>query len=59
METAAVGHVAYANGVPYIGVRSISDMAGANPTENRVESFAPIAARNAATVVRALLRELH
>ncbi len=58
METAAVGHVAYANGVPYIGIRSISDMAGANPNENRVESFAPIAARNAATVVRALLANL-
>jgi len=58
METAAVGHVAYANGVPYIGIRSISDMAGANPNENRVESFAPIAARNAATVVRALLADL-
>jgi adenosylhomocysteine nucleosidase len=58
METAAVGHVAYANGVPYIGIRSISDMAGANPNENRVESFAPIAARNAAIVVRALLRDL-
>ncbi len=58
METAAVGHVAHANGVPYIGVRSISDMAGANPAENRVESFAPIAARNAAIVVRALLVDL-
>jgi len=58
METAAVGHVAYANGVPYIGIRSISDMAGANPKENRVESFAPIAARNAAIVARALLRDL-
>ena len=56
METAAVGHVAYANGIPYVGVRSISDMAGATPGENRVESFAPIAARNAATVVRAMLR---
>ena len=58
METAAVGHVAHANGVPYLGVRSISDMAGGNPNENRVESFAPIAARNAAAVVRALLADL-
>ncbi len=58
METAAIGHVAYANGVPFIGIRSISDMAGANPKENRVESFAPIAARNAAAVARALLRTL-
>jgi adenosylhomocysteine nucleosidase len=59
METAAIGHVAYANGVPYLGVRSISDMAGANPNENRVESFAPVAAANAAAVVRALLADLH
>ncbi|NKB90340.1 MAG: phosphorylase [Acidobacteria bacterium] len=56
METAAIGHVAYANGVPYVGVRAISDMAGANPNENRVESFAPVAANNAAAVVRALIR---
>ena len=55
METAAIGHVAYVNGVPFVGVRAISDMAGANPNENRVESFAPIAARNAAAVVRAML----
>ena len=58
METAAIGHVAYANGVPFIGIRSISDMAGANPKENRVESFAPIASGNAAAVTRALLRTL-
>jgi adenosylhomocysteine nucleosidase len=58
METAAIGHVAYANGVPYLGVRSISDMAGANPNQNRVESFAPVAAANAAAVVRALLADL-
>lgn len=58
METAAVGHVAYANGIPYIGVRGISDMAGANPKENRVESYAPMAARNAASVVAALLHRM-
>lgn len=58
METAAVAHAARANGVPYLGVRSISDLAGGNPNENRVESFAPMAARNAASVVVALLARL-
>ncbi|MCR5884375.1 5'-methylthioadenosine/S-adenosylhomocysteine nucleosidase [Rhizobacter sp. J219] len=29
METAALAHVAHANGVPYIALRSISDLAGA------------------------------
>lgn len=29
METAALAHVAYANGVPYIAFRSLSDLAGA------------------------------
>ena len=28
METAAIAHVAYANGVPYIAFRSLSDLAG-------------------------------
>lgn len=30
METAALAHVAYANGVPYIAFRSVSDLAGAH-----------------------------
>jgi adenosylhomocysteine nucleosidase len=29
METAALAHVAYANGIPYIAFRSLSDLAGA------------------------------
>lgn len=30
METAALAHVAYANGVPYLAFRSVSDLAGAH-----------------------------
>jgi adenosylhomocysteine nucleosidase len=29
METAALAHVAYSNGIPYIAFRSLSDLAGA------------------------------
>jgi adenosylhomocysteine nucleosidase len=29
METAALAHVAYANAIPYIAFRSLSDLAGA------------------------------
>ena len=57
MESAAVAHVAYANGVPFIAVRSLSDLAG-GAGENQMEVFLGLAAGNAATVVKALLRAL-
>ena len=57
MESAAVAHVAYANGVPFIAVRSLSDLAG-GAGENQMEVFLGLAAGNAATVVEALLRAL-
>ena len=57
METAAVGHVAWVNGLPYLGVRSISDLAGATPHENKVTTYGGLAARNAAAFVEAFLRE--
>jgi adenosylhomocysteine nucleosidase len=55
METAAVGHVAMVNGIPYGAVRSISDLAGATPHENKVTTFGPLAAANAAAFVEAFL----
>ena len=56
MESAAVAHVAYANGVPFIAIRSLSDLAGGDEAGNQLEIFFDLAADNAAEVVKALLR---
>lgn len=58
MESAAVAHVAYANGVPFIAVRSLSDLAGGGAGENQMEAFLGLAAGNAAAFVTELLRAL-
>jgi adenosylhomocysteine nucleosidase len=58
METAALAHVAYANGIPYIAFRSLSDLAGAeefNP--DAVALFASgLAEVNEAAVTLAFLQ---
>ena len=58
MESAAVAHVAYANGIPFIVVRSLSDLAGGDEDKNQMEVFFQLAADNSATVVKALLRAI-
>ena len=58
MESAAVAHVAFANDVPFIAVRSLSDLAGGGPGETEIGVFFGLAADNAAAVVRALLRAM-
>ncbi|MCE2518902.1 MAG: 5'-methylthioadenosine/S-adenosylhomocysteine nucleosidase [Alphaproteobacteria bacterium] len=58
MESAAVAHVAYANDIPFIAVRSLSDLAGGHEGANQLEVFLGLAADNATTVVKALLREM-
>lgn len=55
MESAAVAMVAEQNGVPYIIFRSVSDLAGADPDENRIPTFMALASSNAAKVVTAML----
>lgn len=55
METAAVGHVAYANGVPFLAFRSLSDLAGGGEGENQMRTFFQIAADNSARVLLAFL----
>ncbi len=55
MESAAVAHVAYANGVPFIAFRSLSDLAGGGEGENQMATFMSLASRNSAEVVRAFL----
>jgi adenosylhomocysteine nucleosidase len=58
MESAAVGQVAYANGVPYIVFRSLSDLAGGGEKGNEMGTFMRLAAENSASVVKAFLKAL-
>ena len=58
MESAAVAHVAYANDVPFVAVRSLADLAGGGEGANRMEIFLDLAAGNAAAVVKAMLSEM-
>ncbi|NML45748.1 5'-methylthioadenosine/S-adenosylhomocysteine nucleosidase [Ramlibacter sp. G-1-2-2] len=55
METAAMAQVAYANGVPFIAFRSLSDLAGGGEGENEIGTFFKIAADNSANVLLAFL----
>lgn len=56
METAAIAMVSYANGVPYIAFRSLSDLAGGGQAnENEIRAFERLAARNSAAFVLAYL----
>jgi adenosylhomocysteine nucleosidase len=57
METAAVATVAYANRVPFIAFRSLSDLAGGGE-KNEVATFFGLAAENSAAVVMGYLRAL-
>ncbi len=56
METAASAMVAYANSVPFIAFRSLSDLAGGGEGENEIGTFFQIAADNSANVVLAFLK---
>lgn len=55
MESAAVAHVAHANGVPFVAFRSLSDLAGGGDGANEMNTFLALAAENSAAVVRAFL----
>ncbi len=61
METAAVAQVCAVNGVPFIGIRSASDLAGGSGSESaqtEIEQFFKVAAFNSAKVVIEYLRNL-
>lgn len=58
MESAAVAHVAYINGVPFISFRGVSDLAGGDPAQNQEANFEQLASRNSANVVKAFLKGL-
>jgi adenosylhomocysteine nucleosidase len=57
-ESAAVAHVAYANHLPYIAFRSLSDLAGGGEGENTMDTFEGLASDNSAAVVMAFLDAL-
>jgi adenosylhomocysteine nucleosidase len=58
MESAAVAHVAYANKIPFIAFRSLSDLAGGGEGENEIGTFFQLASDNSASVVKAFLKAL-
>ena len=55
METSAIATVAYANTIPYIGFRSLSDLAGGGGGVNEYPIFEVLAAENAAAFLREFL----
>ncbi|MCJ2186735.1 5'-methylthioadenosine/S-adenosylhomocysteine nucleosidase [Novosphingobium beihaiensis] len=58
MESGAVAQVAYANEVPTIIFRSLSDLAGGDKEKNMEDTFEHLASVNSAHVVRAFLAAL-
>lgn len=58
MESAAVAHVAYANDVPFIAFRSLSDLAGGGEGANEMGTFMGLASNNSASVVKAFVKAL-
>ena len=58
MESAAVAQVAWANEVPFIAFRSLSDLAGGGEGENEIGVFMSLASDNSASLVKAFLAEL-
>jgi len=55
MESAAVALVAFANGVPFIAFRSLSDLAGGDQGANEIRTFFQLASDNSAVVVQRFL----
>jgi adenosylhomocysteine nucleosidase len=55
MESAAVATVAYANAVPFIAFRSLSDLAGGGEGANQLRTFFQLASDNSAVVMQRFL----
>jgi adenosylhomocysteine nucleosidase len=58
MESAAVAHVAFANDVPFLAFRSVSDLAGAGADSNEMMTFMRLAAENSKRVLARFVRAL-
>ena len=57
METSAIATVAYANDIPFIGFRSLSDLAGGGGGVNEYPMFEDLASENAAAFLFQFLEE--
>jgi adenosylhomocysteine nucleosidase len=57
MEGAAIGHVAYRNGCPFVVIRSISDLANGEATID-YEAFEEMAANQSASIVVKMVEQL-
>ncbi|MBO9129975.1 5'-methylthioadenosine/adenosylhomocysteine nucleosidase [Bacillus sp. 165] len=58
MEGAAIGQVAYLNGVPYVIIRAISDKAG-TAAGAAYASFVKLAAKNASTMIETMIQNIN
>ena len=58
MEGAAVAQICWQQGIPCLVIRSLSDNAGANASED-FKKYYKIAARNSATLVTRIISQLH
>jgi adenosylhomocysteine nucleosidase len=57
-ESAAVGHVAYVNNIPYIAFRCLTDLAGADWNDNQALFWGGLASQNAALVMIPFIQAL-
>lgn len=58
MESTAYAHVCYTNGVPFLAVRALSDLAGGQDGKNVIDHHEATSSFNAVRVLRAILREM-
>jgi adenosylhomocysteine nucleosidase len=58
MESAAVAHVALANGKPFIAFRSVAHLAGGGEGESEAGTFFQLASDNSAAMVRAFIKAM-
>ncbi|WP_269523397.1 5'-methylthioadenosine/S-adenosylhomocysteine nucleosidase [Coraliomargarita parva] len=58
MESAAIAQVCWANQVPFLIIRALSDLAGGQEGANEIEEFAAAAEDNSAEVVARILKAL-
>ena len=58
MESTAIAHVCWANHVPFLIVRSMSDLAGGEPGEDLKPEFVAMAEKNAARILNEILKEM-
>ena len=58
MESAAIAHVAYTFGIPFIIVRSISDLIGSTDQLDEYSNFVEEACLNATEVTKHILSEI-